>query len=207
MNNFCSNCGTALNPEAKFCSKCGSPVNSDANTGKEASVISTNQSNDEEYAYILSAQYKKGVLSSKACTLLFTDSEVITAMVDNSLMKQHIAATKDQAKDKGFMKRTAAVMKSGYTFKDRYIKMPRQDVLSESSGNFSLPYSSVLLARFRKGTTTNYSDETTSTTLPSLVLKTTAGKFTYEFRYSVDTKTFLPFLQGCFPGKYKGPKR
>lgn len=206
-NAFCSNCGAPLSPGAKFCGKCGTAVSQ----GKKIQSVSVNNkpsgSQIQDYIYILPAQYKKGMLSTKACSLIFTRNEVLVAMVDNKLMQQHIASVRETNKGEKFFKRAAAAMKAGYTFSDRYRTMQREEIVSECPGSFTIPCNTVQLARFSKGTTTNYSDDTTNTTPPSLALKTNGGKFVFTFNLSVDTKSFIPMLLDLFAGRYKGPKR
>lgn len=203
-NNFCSNCGSPLNPGTKFCGECGARIiteNSAAPTPDPAA------GSTPAYKYIIPAQYKKGLLSTKACTLIFTDEEVIVALVDNKLMQKHLKDVRDSVKDEKFMKRTAAVMKAGYTFSNRYWELSRNSILGESNDNFVIVCNTVQTARFSKGSTTQYSDSTASTTPPALVFKTTGGKFIFSFNLSVDTKTFIPMLQIVFSGRYKGPKK
>ncbi len=208
MNNkFCTNCGALINPSAKFCGKCGSAIVAEQQNQTSQEPGASGENNAEEYVYILPGQFKKGMISLRACTLLFTKTAVIVAMVDNKLMQEHISSIKEGNKGEKFFKRTAAVMKAGYTFTERYKTMPQSDVINEAPGNFIIPHSTVQVVRLSKGATTNYSDSTTTTTPPSLIFKTTAGKFTFTFNLSIDTKTFIPMLNSLYPGRYKGPKK
>lgn len=218
-NNFCTNCGAPLNPAAKFCGKCGTrilpaaverqtqPQQKPSESAAAVQFESATAVQPDNYKYIIPAQYKKGLLSQKPCSLVFSDTEVIVAMVDNNLMQQHMKNTKESVRGEKFLKRTAAVMKAGYTYSDKYWNMSRNQIIGEVSGNFIIANNTVQQARFSKGTMTSYADDTSSTTPPALVLKTVGGKFSFSFSTTPDTKTFLPMLMTTFPGRYKGPKR
>jgi len=223
-NSFCTNCGASLNPGSKFCGKCGSKIADQAVTPQAPAAAtqaapprtaapapnptaqSAPVSADVSYKYIIPAQYKKGLVSVKACTIIFTDAEVLVALVDNKIMQQHMQQVREDVKGEKFLKRAGAVMKAGYTFADRYWNMTRNQIMGESTGNFIIANNTVQQVKFSKGTTNHYTDETASTTPPSLVFKTIGGKFTFTFNFSVDTRTFLPMLQTVFFGRYKGPK-
>lgn len=220
-NNFCTNCGSKLNPAAKFCGNCGTAVNTAAQSAPAApapvpvpqpaptpqpAAAQQQAPAPGAYKYIIQAQFKKGLISQKPCALVFSEQEVIVALVDNKLMQQHLNQVRESAKGEKFLKRTAAVMKAGYTYSDKYWNMGRNQIISEVSGNFIIANNTVQQVRFTRGTTNHY-DDTSSTTPPSLVFKTMGGKFSFNFNGSVDTKTFIPMLQTTFPGRYKGPKR
>ncbi|MBN1622881.1 MAG: zinc-ribbon domain-containing protein [Clostridia bacterium] len=203
-NNFCSNCGTKLAEGAKFCKNCGTKV-ATAET-PQIPVEKPREANTTKLA--VPANYKKGILSLKGCTLVFTDSELIVAITDKKIMNEHIASVREESSGQGFFKKTAAVMKSGYTFTDRYYSMTADAIKSETPDNFTLPFNIIESLRYKRSVT-NYGvdNTTTSSTPPSLVIKTTGGKLSFTFSSGYRERELIALLNGTFPGRYKGPKR
>ena len=206
--NFCTNCGAKLNPEAKFCNKCGTSVAIVSNT-----VVAPKPAQSQQlsavlaYRHIMPASYKKGLISQKGCTLIFSDDSIITAMVDKTMMQQHIAAVKESVKGEKLLKRTAAVMKAGYTFCDRYWKMAPNQILSENQNNFSIRNNTVERIKFTRSTVGYSYDDTTTNVPPSLLVKCPGSKFNYILNSGFDSKTLVSVLRSLFPGQYKGPKK
>ena len=205
-NNFCTNCGGEITPGAKFCGKCGTLI-------EEITATATTQTVPAEpvsaysYQFMLSANYKKGIILSKGCTVIFTDSDVLVALVDHNLMKQHIASVKEEAKGDGFFKKTAAVMKSGYTFSERYFTMSPDEILSEVQGNFSIRNNTVEQIKFKRGSISYGYDDTQTSNPPVLTIKCPGSKYGFTMDSALDSKAFIKTLQNLFPGSYKGPKK
>lgn len=209
-NNFCSNCGSELAPGVNFCRNCGTKtaVAATAPTIVETKTTKQPPAHAATTKLAVPANYKKGLLSMKGCTLVFTDSELIVAITEKSLMNDHMASIRNDVKGQGFMKRTAAVMKAGYSFSDRYYSMAPDTIKSESPNNFTIGYSTVQSARYKRGTTSyGYDDTTTNSTPPSLTIKTTGGKLVFTFTTGFMSKQLLSLLNSTFAGRYKGPKR
>lgn len=200
INNFCSNCGAELCAGAKFCRNCGTKV--DATASVETSAKQTSP-------VILSvpASFKKGLLSIKGCTLVFTDSDMLVAITDKTLMNAHITNVRDQARGTGFMKKTAAVMKAGYTFSERYYSMSADAIMAENRDNFSIPFNTIKSIRYKKGTVRYDADNTSSSSPPSMTMKTTTGKYVFTFSRGYMSKELITYLNNTFPGRYKGPRR
>ena len=204
-NNFCSNCGTQLVEGAKFCRNCGTrivaPVTPQKTVEKATASVRTTK-------LAVPANYKKGMLSLKGCTLVFTESELIVAITDKKIMNNHMASVREDVKGQGFLKKASAVMKAGYSFTDRYYDMSADDIKSESPDNFTLPFNSIVSLKYRRAVT-NYGvdNTTTSSTPPSLVIKTTGGKLSFSFSSGYRERELIALLNGTFPGRYKGPKR
>lgn len=212
-NSFCTNCGNPINPGARFCGKCGTPaavVTSPASSvppvAKPAPAPDYRPAS-VGYRFVLPATYKKGMLSMKGCTLILSDNEIITAFVDNKLMQQHIAQVKESVKGEKLLKRTAAVMKSGYSFVDRYWNMTVKQIMDENPNNFLLSNNSVIQIKFQRGSVGYNYDDTTKNIPPSLSVKCSEGKYNYTMNSGFDSKTFVSVLSTLFSGRYKGPKR
>lgn len=202
-NNFCSNCGSKLNDGVKFCGSCGTPV-----VAPKTQLPPEQNTTSSVVKLAVPANYKKGMLSQKGCTLVFTDSDLIVALTDKKLMNDHIATVRADTKGLGFVKRTAAIVKAGYSFSDRYYPMDFNAIISENADNFTLPYNTVQSLRYRRGTTNYGTDSTTtSTTPPSLLIKTTGGKLSFTFTTDYLSKDLIALLNAYFKGRYKGPKR
>ena len=207
-NVFCTNCGASINPGAKFCNKCGTPIAVIPGTTVTPRPVPTQQPQREfAYRYIMPASYKKGLVSQKGCTLIFSDDSIITAMVDNKMMNQHVAEVKESVKGEKLLKRTAAMMKSGNTFCDRYWKMTPDQILSEHQNNFSVRNNTVEKIKFTRSTVGYSYDDTTTNIPPSLLVKCPGGKFNYIMKSGFDSKTFVSVLRSLFPSQYKGPKK
>ncbi len=205
---FCTNCGAKLNPEAKFCNKCGTSVAIVPNTTATPKPTQSQQTPAVfAYRHIMPASYKKGLISQKGCTLIFSDDSIITAMVDKTMMQQHLAAVKESVKGEKLLKRTAAVMKAGYTFCDRYWKLTPNQVLSENQNNFSIRNNTVEKIKFTRSTVGYSYDDTTTNIPPSLLVKCPGSKFNYILNSGFDSKTLVSVLRSLFPGQYKGPKK
>ncbi len=205
---FCTNCGAKLNPEAKFCNKCGTSVAIVPNTTVTPEPAqSQHPQSSFAYKYIIPASYKKGLISQKGCTLIFSDDSIITAMVDKTMMQQHLAAVKESVKGEKLLKRTAAVMKAGYTFCDRYWKLTPNQILSENQNNFSIRNNTVEKIKFTRSTVGYSYDDTTTNIPPSLLVKCPGSKFNYILNSGFDSKTLVSVLRSLFPGQYKGPKK
>jgi len=201
-NNFCSNCGASLSQGSKFCRNCGAKIEADSSK-------SQNEPGDSlsNLQLTIPASFKKGLVVQKSCTLVFTDNRMIVALTDRKMMNDHIASVREEAKGQGFMKKTAAVMKAGYSFSDRYYKMSVDNIIAESPDNFSIGYDSVQSARYKRGTTSYGADDTSTSTPPSLTLKTTTGKLVFLFTTGYRSKELIALLNRVFAGRYKGPKR
>ena len=202
-NNFCSNCGSALAPGANFCRNCGTKVKAVEAVEKPVERPATATTTK----LAVPANYKKGILSMKGCTMVFTDTELIVAMSDKRLMNEHIASVRSDSQDQGFFKKAAAVMTAGYSFSDRYYNMTPDAIRSETAENFTIPFNIVDSLRYRRSTTNYGVDNSTSTTPPSLVIKTNGGKLSFTFSSGYRERELIAFLNSKFPGRYKGPKR
>jgi len=203
-NKFCTNCGAVVNPGVKFCGHCGTAV---AKEHVTPDISRIKPDADKLKKFILPASYKKGLVSMKACTLIFTANEVIMAMVDKKLMQQHIADVKESVREEKLFKRTAAVMKAGYTYGDRYWEMTLSQIMSETPNNLSIRNSTIERIKFMNGTVNYRTDDTTTNTPPTLIIKSTGGKFTFTMNPGFDTNSLIKVLQSLFPGQYKGPKK
>lgn len=213
-NGFCTNCGNPLNPGARFCGKCGTPVvvaSSSASEQPNPAITSAAPPVYEQasagYKFIMPASFKKGLISMKGCTLIFSDSEIVTAFVDNKLMQQHIAQIKESVKGEKLFKRTAAVMRSGYSYVDRYWTMNVNQIMAENPNNFSIRNNAVTQIKFQRGSVGYNYDNTTTNVPPSLSIKCTDGKYNYTLSSGFNDRSLINTLQALFPGRYKGPKR
>lgn len=212
-NSFCTNCGNTLSPGVRFCGKCGTPaavVAAPATTVPPVAFNTPSPVSEQAYTgykFIVPATYKKGLVSMKGCTLIFSENEIVTAFVDNKLMQQHIAQIKESVKGEKLLKRTAAVMKAGFSYTDRYWNMPVDQIMAENSGNFLINNNTVNQVKFQRGSVGYNYDNTTTNVPPSLSIKCTEGKYNYTMNSGFDSKTFISVLQSLFPGQYKGPKR
>lgn len=207
-SNFCTNCGAILNPGAKFCNKCGTSVSTVSNVTVTPEPAQSQQPQSGfAYRYIMPASYKKGLVSQKGCTVIFSDDAIYTIMVDNKMMQKHVASVKESVKGEKLLKRTAAIMKAGYTFSDRYWKMSPDQLLSENQNNFSIRNNNVERIKFTRSTVGYSYDDTTTNVPPSLLIKCPGSKFNYILGSGFDSKTLISVLRSLFPGQYKGPKK
>ena len=207
-SNFCTNCGANLNPEAKFCNKCGtSVVIVPSATVTPVPAQSQQPQSSFAYKYVMPASYKKGLISQKACTVIFSDDSIFTIMVDNKMMQKHVAEVKASVKGEKLLKRTAAVMKSGDTFSEQYWKMTPDQLLAEGPNNFSIRNNTVERIKFTRSTVGYQYDDTTTNIPPSLLIKCPGSKFNYIMKSGFDSKTLVSVLRSLFPGQYKGPKK
>jgi hypothetical protein len=122
-------------------------------------------------------------------------------------MNNHIANVKEQAKGTGFMKKTAAVMKAGYTFSERYYSMSASEVMSENHDNFRVSFNTIQSIRYKRGTVSYGADDMSSSSPPSMTMKTTTGKYVFTFSTTHMSKELIAYLNRTFPGRYKGPRR
>ena len=116
-------------------------------------------------------------------------------------MNDHISSIRDEVAGQGFLKKTAAVMKSGYTFSDRYYNMTSDAIKSETPDNFTLPFNIIESLRYRRGTVNYGADNTSSNTPPSLVIKTTGGKLSFSFSSGYRERDLIALMTGAFPGR------
>ncbi|MFO7612917.1 MAG: zinc ribbon domain-containing protein [Clostridia bacterium] len=203
-NNFCGNCGAALNQGAKFCGKCGSGV-----PGTPVAIPRTAVPAGEitSYRLMIPASYKKNLISMKGCSLIFSDSQIIIALVNQKLMNQHIAEVREGSRDAGFFKKASAVMSAGFSYSDKYKAMPPDVILAETPDNFSILNNSVEVIKFKHAQTRYNSDDTTHTYPPELTIKCPGGKYHFTLNLSFDSGNLVRTLRELFPESYKGPKR
>jgi hypothetical protein len=143
----------------------------------------------------------------KGVTLIFTDTRIIVAFVDNDLMKRHIETIRKEHEDEKFFKKAAATMKAGSTFIERYFSMTEDEILSEAPQNFYIPNNNVVKIRFKKSQTRYDNDNTVHNYSPQLKINCPGEKYTFDFSNGMDERTFINILRELFPGAYKGPKR
>ncbi len=208
-NNFCKNCGAALGAAASFCNKCGTAIAEKPAPVETANIVkpAPSQAMKAEYKFILPTSYKKSLVSIKGCSLIFSDTAIIAAMVDNKMMQAHIAAVKESVRGEKLLKRTAAVMKAGYTYSDKYRTMGINEIMAESQNNFLIRNNTVEQIKFRKGAVSYSYDDTTTNTPPTLIIKCPGSKYTFTMNTGFDSRTFIGVLRSLFPGQYKGPKK
>ncbi len=206
-NNFCTNCGSPLKAGAKFCGKCGTPSSgaSPANNGNPEN--SGSPANTLSYRFMTPATYKKNLVVMKGCTLIFTDTRILVAFVDNNLMKQHMEQIRKEHEGEGFFKKAAASMSAGSSFVERYHTMSESEILSEAPNNFYIQNNNVERIRFKRSHTTYDSDNTAREYAPELKIKCPGEKYTFTFPNGLAQKAFINMLMALFPGSYKGPKR
>ena len=94
-NNFCGNCGEPLKPGANFCRQCGTKVSGETKPPAEEPRKQVSYS----YKLAIPANYKKGLVSMKGCTIVFSETDMIIAMSDRKLMNEHIASVREGARD------------------------------------------------------------------------------------------------------------
>ena len=206
-NNFCKNCGAALGATARFCNKCGTAIKEKPAPVEAANNVKPALVMNAEYKFILPTSYKKNLVSMKGCSLVFSNTAIIAAMVDNKMMQTHIAAVKESVRGEKLLKRPAAVMKAGYTYSGKYWTMGIDEILAESPNNFLIRNNTVEQIKFRKGAVSSSYDDTTTNTPPTLIIKCPGSKHTFTIKAGFDSRVFIGVLRSLFPGQYKGPKK
>jgi len=82
--------------------------------------------------------------------LAFTDFRCIVAKVSGAMVTQYSkqVAAESKAAGKGWLERMADTMTSGYDFWKRYIAMSPDQILTETPGNFFVPYQDIRKMEF-----------------------------------------------------------
>ncbi len=96
---------------------------------------------------------RAGLLGQKAFNIIITESNLIVAQMTNAMVNEEIKNVREESKDKGdgFLKRMASTMTAGYHIHERYFNMTEEQILNETSGNFSISNASIKKIRIKMG--------------------------------------------------------
>lgn len=198
---FCTNCGRALQAGVRFCGQCGAPVQpAPADPAQPpsatpqppayaaprppdgpASAATAPQAPAEPIlAAIPGLQRRKGFLGIgvETMNMVVTPQRLIVAMVSQQMMKEAVAAARDQAKGEGknWLGQVAAQMGWMQLICRQYASMHPDAILAQYPGSFAIPNASVSRIRFKESSM----DDDGSTTAAQMILETTGGKHRFE---------------------------
>jgi len=144
---FCSSCGSPLAPGSRFCAKCGTPVQAApaAPTApvppqQVVQVVAPAPAAGEPVVGVISVQRRKGFMGAgvETFSVLVTPYRLAFVLVSDQVMKQAVAAARDQAKaeGKGFFGQMGAQMGWLGALNRRYQETPVDVSLAQAPGSF-----------------------------------------------------------------------
>lgn len=145
---FCKKCGKELIQGEKYCSQCGFPIEP---TPVKSSVI-----------WIMKTSRKLSLLKTVTCYVIFMKDKLILAHLSPALQKSESKKVSDEIKSsgKGFIKKSASMMKYWADYHKKYYSMSENDILAEDTSNIVIPYSSLSEVYFKSTSETIEKDNT-----------------------------------------------
>ncbi len=116
-----------------------------------------------------------GMLGQQTYTLVITNYRLIFARLTNQMVNQEIERAKSEARQsgEGFLGTWAASTHAGFSYHNRYHKMPPQAILQENPSNYEIRPEQVKSVKITSG----YHDPQYSQDNPGkMVIKWTGGK-------------------------------
>lgn len=201
MSRFCTNCGVPLQTGVRFCGQCGAPVQpapaapdpaQSAAFSRQPPAYAAPQPPtwsgwaaapqppaEPILATISGLQRRKGMLGMgvETMNMVVTPLRLILAIVTPRMMKEAVAAARNQAKGegKGWVGQVAAQMGWMEVICRQYASMPPEAILARYPGSFAIPHAYVSRIRFQESSM----DDDGSTTAAQMILETTGGKYRF----------------------------
>lgn len=149
---FCSNCGSAISPNARFCGACGVQValaqppppplpayEPPQPPYSPPAPMPAAQNTSEPIIVALSGlNRRKGLFGAESFNLLVTPQRMVFARVTSEMLKWAADQAKQNAKQqgKGFFGQWGAVIGANNFLLDRCRTMPVENILAENRENF-----------------------------------------------------------------------
>ena len=193
---FCTNCGQPVQPANKFCAACGTQLQ----TAVPAATAPPSQTPpappaappvyqnippavmDEKIKFVFpNLRVPKSFGRSEEYTLVMTDRRSIFAKITQQIMNETVreARANAAAEGKGFFGKWGAQMKGFYNYAARYYKIPVEQILQETPGNFSIDNSSIRRIRI-----TNDTNEESPNMEFGILFETTNGNHNFKTAYN-----------------------
>lgn len=198
--NFCSNCGSAISPNARFCGTCGAQIASAQPAHQSpppytpppppytstASLPVSQERAEPIVAALPGLNRRKGLFGSQSFNLFITPERMIFAQVTSEMLKQAADQAKQNAKQqgKGFFGQWGAVIGANKFLLDRYQCMPIENILVENAENFFIMNQQVRAIKARS----NFDPDTNQP--DSMEIQYSGGKMKFD-------------LSGCNAGEVK----
>ena len=165
---YCPNCGKNLAPNAKFCTNCGLQVNETTSNGEKIIM-----------AFMVSK--KDGLFKFATYSLVFTNTRIIMAYVDDKTLQQasQDAIETAKANGAGFFKRIGVASNATSNYHQRYFSMNPNNILNETSRNFQVYYNDIRSLKVVKGRTDYDADGTSRDRPGEVIIKTNNDKHTF----------------------------
>jgi len=134
---------------------------------------------------------RAGLLGQKSFNIIITDSNLIIAQMTNTMVNEEIQKVREESKDEGdgFLKRMASTMTAGYHVHERYFNMTPEEIINETSGNFSIPNESIKKIRIKMGQI--YEDGRNQPNTLKIVSDSSKYKYTFTQISSKQAKELL----------------
>ncbi len=131
---------------------------------------------DEEHVLGVIPNASGGMLGKKMYNIVVTDRRLVMASLTSSMIKDEVKRVTRQSKEQGVgrLKRMAITMAAGANLYRRYFSMPVADILSETSGNFTVEPGQIKSVKIK----TNLSNDGTGY---EILIKWTGGKLALHF--------------------------
>jgi hypothetical protein len=151
---FCEKCGTSINADSNFCRNCGAPQNAqpkdlhlqpppnDDNSMKRSSDSYAFQqplvdNRDEQNREFIIAYRSKRFGGKEYFTGILTTLQIAFVPMTNDMIKEVTNISRQQAKTKNAASITV------YPYQQMYLNVSPSAILSQTSGSFSVPNSSI----------------------------------------------------------------
>ena len=124
---------------------------------------------------------KDGLFKFATYSLVFTNTRIIMAYVDDKTLQQasQDAIETAKANGAGFFKRIGVASNATSNYHQRYFSMNPNNILNETSRNFQVYYNDIRSLKVVKGRT-DYDDDGTSRDRPGkVIIKTNNDKHTF----------------------------
>jgi hypothetical protein len=149
---FCSNCGSALSPNARFCGTCGAQLALTQPAPPPppayapplppytppAPIPAAQNPSEPIIATLSGLNRRKGLFGAESFNLLVTPQRMVFAYVTSEMLKWAAEQAKQNAKQqgKGFFGQWGAVIGANNFLLDRCRAMPIENILAENQENF-----------------------------------------------------------------------
>jgi hypothetical protein len=157
--NFCSNCGSPLQPDAHFCASCGKPLAGPVQAPPPPSYAPPPpaytpaynpppQANIEGLIGVIPAVSRRKGLGMEAFNIVVTPRRMIFAVMTNDMLTKE---AKKVGKEGGFFGGMFNAATVGLNFYKRYLEMTPDAALAESPQNFAVDRANIRKVKVAEG--------------------------------------------------------
>lgn len=139
---------------------------------------------------------QSGLLGTKSFNLIVIDKGIIVAQFTNKMLKEEAKKTNQDAKERGdgFLKRIGNQMTSRASFHERYLSMSKDQIISETDGNYFISEPEIKKIRVKSGQ--NFEDDKSTPHQIKIVYSSGKAKFSFTQISAREAKKILQQLAG-----------